>query len=155
MFKAWQQEKAIDALKDEAQAMAEKLASARPHVIDSHAATAWFWATSLRADGQDVQAIASWPPATVARFVTQVQARIAALRKARDYDLSDGLAVWLHTARAVTHPRILPAACEIWQMLLAAGPNAESMAQDLLAEAGLSATGLRQAPAGFAPVAEG
>ena len=151
MFNAWQQEKATAALVGDAQAVADKLASAKRHVVDSYAATAWFWAASLQAEGQDPYAIASWPPAAIARFVTATQTRIAALRKARDYDLSDGLAVWLHTARAQTEPRIARPVHDIWQMILGAGPNADTMATDLMAEAGLPAVLVRQAPTGIAP----
>lgn len=151
MFSAWQQEKETAALVNDAQAVADKLASAKTHVVDSFAATAWFWAASLKAEGQDVHSIASWPPASVARFVSTTQTRIAVLRKKRDYDLSDGLAVWLHTARAVTEPCILPPVREIWQMILDAGPNAEGMANDFAAEAGLLVQPIRQAPIGFSP----
>jgi hypothetical protein len=151
MFSTWQQEKATDALVADAQAVADRLASAKRHVVDSYAATAWFWAASLQAEGQDPYAIASWPPAAVARFVTATQTRIASLRKKREYDLSDGLAVWLHTARALKEPRIAPPVQEIWQMILNAGPNADTMATDLMAEAGLPAVLVRQAPAGIAP----
>ena len=151
MFNAWQQEKATEALVADAQAVADRLASAKRHVVDSYAATAWFWAASLQAEGQDPYAIASWPPAAVARFVTAAQTRIAALRKKRDYDLSDGLVVWLHTARAVKEPRISPPVKEIWQMILNAGPNAETMATEMMAEAGLPAALVRMAPAGIAP----
>lgn len=151
MFNAWKQEKAAAALVAEAQAVADKLVSAKPHVTDSLAATAWFWSSALQAEGQDVLAIAGWSQDAIARFVTKTQTRIAALRKKRDYDLSDGLAVWLHTARAVTEPRILPPVREIWQMILDAGPNAESMAGDLLAEAGLPRQPRVVAPTGFGP----
>lgn len=151
MFNAWQQEKAKAALVDDAQAVADRLASAKPHVLDRFAAMVWFWAASLQAEGQDVQAIAGWPKAAVDRFAAKTQTRIGSLRKTRDYDLSDGLAVWLHTARAVTEPRLLPPVRDIWQMILAAGPNAEDMARDLAAEAGLSSHPIPQAPAGFAP----
>jgi len=151
MFNTWQQEKATAALIGDAQAVADRLASAKRHVVDSHAATAWFWAASLQAEGQDPYAIASWPPAAVTRFVAATQTRIAALRKTRDYELSDGLAVWLHTARAVTEPRISRPAHDIWQMILNAGPNADTMATDLMSEAGLPAVLVRQAPTGFAP----
>jgi DNA-binding transcriptional regulator PaaX len=151
MFSAWQQEKATEALVADAQAVADRLASAKPHVVDSTAATAWFWAASLQADGQDLYAIARWPAAAVARFVTATQTRIAALRKKRDYDLSDGLAVWLHTARALKEPRIAPPVQDIWHLILNAGPNADTMATDLMAEAGLTAVLVRQAPAGIAP----
>ncbi|CAN1563126.1 hypothetical protein MCELHM10_02759 [Paracoccaceae bacterium] len=151
MFNAWQQEKATEALVADAQAMADRLASAKRHVVDSYAATAWFWAASLQAEGQDLYAIASWPRAAIARFVTTTQTRIAALRKKRDYDLSDGLAVWLHTARALQEPRIARPVHDIWQMLLDAGPNADTMATDLMAEAGLPAVLVRKAPTGLAP----
>ena len=151
MFNAWQQEKATAALVGDAQAVADRLASAKKHVVDSHAATAWFWAIVLQSEGKDVHTIASWPHQAVTRFVAADHTRIAVLRKKRDYDLSDGLAVWLHTARAVAEPRILPPVREIWQMILNAGPNAEGMAGDLVAEAGLSALPVRQAPLGFAP----
>ena len=152
MFNAWQQEKATAALVGDAQAMADRLASAKRHVVDSYAATAWFWAATWQAEGQDPYAMASWPPAAVARFVTKAQTRIAALRKARDYDLSDGLAVWLHTARAQTEPRIARPVQDIWQMILTAGPNADGMATDLMAEAGLPAVLVRQSPVGSAAV---
>lgn len=151
MFNAWQQEKAKAALVADAQAVADKLASAKRHVVDSYAATAWFWSGALRAEGLDVHVIASWPQDAITGFVTKTQKRIAALRAKRDYDLSDGLAVWLHTARAVMEPRILPPVRDIWQMIQNAGPNAEGMATDLLIEAGLPAPPRLQPPAGFAP----
>lgn len=151
MFNAWQQEKATAALVGDAQAMANRLASAKKHVVDSYAATTWFWAASLQAEGQDPYDMASWPPAAVSRFVTATQTRVAALRKKRDYDLSDGLAVWLHTARALTEPRIARPVHEIWQLILNAGPNADTMATDLMAEAGLAAALVRKAPAGIPP----
>ncbi len=151
MFNAWQQEKATAALVGDAQAVADRLASAKGHIVDNYAATAWFWAASLQADGQDPYTIASWPSAAVARFVTATQTRIDTLRKKRDYDLSDGLAVWLHTARAVNEPRIAHPVHDIWQMILDAGPNADTMATDLMAEAGLPAVLVRKAPKGMAP----
>ena len=151
MFNAWQQEKATAALVGEAQAMADRLALAKKHVLDSCAATAWFWAASLQAEGQDAYAIANWPAAAVARFGASAQTRIAALRKKREYDLSDGLAVWLHTARAQQEPRIAPPVQQIWQMILSAGPNADTMATALMAEAGLPAELIRKAPIGIAP----
>lgn len=154
MFGAWQQEKATAALVADAQAVADKLASAKRHVVDSYAATAWFWAASLRAEGQDLYAIASWPPVAVVRFVTLAQTRIAALRKKRHYDLSDGLTVRLHTARAVKELRIAPPVQNIWQMILDAGPNADAMAIELMAEAGLPAGLVRRAPAGIVPTSE-
>lgn len=151
MFNAWQQEKATAALVGDAQSVADRLASAKKHVVDSYAATTWFWAASLQAEGQDPYDMASWPPATVSRFVTATQTRVAALRKKRDYDLSDGLAVWLHTARALTEPRIARPVHEIWQLILNAGPNADTIATDLMAEAGLPASLVRKAPAGIPP----
>ena len=138
---------------DEAQALADKLAAAKPHVRDAHAAAARFWAAHFLAQGQSVADLPTWPPVAVKRFANAAQARIAALRKAREYDSSDGLAIWLHTARAVTEPRIAPAAREIWQHILSAGPNAGSMAEDMLDEAGLPrGQGLR-APDGFGDTA--
>jgi hypothetical protein len=151
MFNAWKQEKAIAALVDEAQALADKLGSAKPHIRDSHAANARFWELSYLAEGQTLHDVANWPPAAIARFVSGAQSKITALRKKRFYDSSDGLTVWLHTARAVTEPRIAPAARDIWQQILAAGPNTDTMVNDLLAEAGLSGPPARQAPAGFDP----
>lgn len=149
MFDAWKKEKAIVALVDEAQALSDKLAQAKPHIVDSYAATAWYWAASYLAAGHDLQDLANWPPAAVARFATSAQTKITALRKQREYDSSDGLAIWLHTARAVTEPRIAPAVREIWQQLLAAGPNADAMAQDLLQDAGLPLGQGRPIPRGF------
>ncbi|MBC2834667.1 hypothetical protein [Paragemmobacter straminiformis] len=149
MFSAWKQEKATAALVEDAQAMADRLSSAKPHVRDSYAATARFWELSYLAEGHALHDLSAWKPAAVARFVTSAQGKIAALRKARDYDSSDGLAVWLHTARAVTEPRIAPAVRDIWQALLAAGPNAASMTADLLADAGLTGDPARSIPKGF------
>ncbi len=151
MFNAWQQERATEALVADAQAVADRLESAKRHVVDSYAATAWFWAASMQADGQAPYSIATWPPTAVARFVTTAQTRIAALRKKRDYDLSDGLTVWLHTARAVKEPRIAGPVQEIWQMILNAGPNADTMATELMAEAGIPAVLVRRAPEGIFP----
>ena len=51
MFKNWQQEKATAALIDEAQALADKLASAKPHILDSQSAFAQFWAASYLENG--------------------------------------------------------------------------------------------------------
>lgn len=137
MFSDWKKEKAVQALIDEAQALAERLESAKPHVIDGYAAAAQVWAATYRAEGQELRDLASWKPAVVTRFIGKAETRIAALRKQRAYDSSDGLAVWLHTARAVTEPRIAPAAREIWQRLEETGENARTMAAELLAEAGL------------------
>ena len=130
--------------------MADKLAAAKPHVRDAHAAAAQFWAGYFLDKGQDLTDLADWPEAAVKRFVNAVQTRIAALRKARDYDSSDGLAVWMHSARALTAPRIAPPVREIWQLLLTVGPNAAGMGQDLLQEAGLPPSMLA-APKGFEP----
>lgn len=149
MFSTWKQEKAVTNLIDEAQALSEKLATAKPHHLESHAAAAQFWAASYLAAGQDLHDLIDWTPKAVARFATTAQTRIAALRKQREYDSSDGLAIWMHTARAVTEPRIAPAVRGIWQHILNAGPNAESMAQDMLQDAGLPVDQSRCAPKGF------
>ena len=149
MFNAWKHEKATEALVEEAQALAEKLSETKPHILDSHAAAAQFWAASYLAAGQDLFNLTDWKPAATARFATAAQSKIAALRKKREYDSSDGLAIWLHTARAVTEPRVAPAARNIWQQILKAGPNALSMAQDLLHDAGLPAEEDRRVPTGF------
>ena len=150
MFQDWKQEKATTALIDEAQALADKLDGTKPHFLDSQAAYAQLWAATLLTEGQDVHDLALWPAAQLAKFIKATQSRIAALRKARDYDSSDGLAIWLHSARAVAEPRIAPAVRAIWQHLLAAGPNAAPMAEDLLRDAGLAVAALR-CPAGFEP----
>ena len=149
MFNAWKQEKATAALVDEAQALADKLAAAKPHIVDSFAATAQFWAVFHLAAGQDLHELSDWAPQAVTRFTTATQTKIAALRKKRDYDSSDGLAVWLHTARAVTEPRVAPPVARIWQQLMAAGPNVDAMVQDLLQDAGLPLETPRRAPTGF------
>ena len=149
MFNEWKLEKAKAALVDAAQALAEKLAETKPHILDSHAATAQFWAASYLALGQDLHSLKDWTPAAAARFASAAQTKIAALRKQRHYDSSDGLAVWLHTARAVTEPRVAPAVCAIWRQIMKAGPNAASMAQDLLEEAGLPGDVPRRIPKGF------
>ena len=149
MFNAWKQEKATVALVDEAQALAEKLSGTKPHILDSHSAAAQFWASSYLATGQDLFNLIDWTPAAATRFAAALQARIAILRKKREYDSSDGLAIWLHTTRAVFEPRFAPAARDIWQQILKAGPNAESMAQDLLQDAGLPVDEVRRVPKGF------
>lgn len=149
MFNEWKQEKAIAALVDEAQAVADKLAGAKPHFVDSYAATAQFWAAFYLAAGQDLYALMAAKPAAAAKFASAAQVKIAALRKARDYDSSDGLAVWMHTARAVSEPRVVPPVCEIWHLIMNAGPNADSMAQDLLQDAGLPPDQSRRVPSGF------
>ena len=137
MFGTWKAEKAIAALVDEAQALADKLASAKPHFVESYAAEAQVWAVRHRAEGVDLAGVLNWAPADAARFAKSAAARIAALRKARDYGPSDGLTIWLHTARAVSEPRILVPLREIWARLGEVGPNAASMAEEALAEAGL------------------
>jgi hypothetical protein len=85
----------------------------------------------------------------VKRFASSAKSRIAALRKAREYDSSDGLAIWLHTARAVTEPRITPAVRDIWQHLMDAGPNGQGMANEKLQEAGLPEGEALRIPKGF------
>ena len=149
MFGTWKAEKAIAALVDEAQSLADKLAAAKPHQVDSQAAEARFWAVSHQAGGLDLAEVIDWPPAAVARFVKASQTRVAALRKQRDYASSDGLAIWLHTARAVSEPRIAPPVREIWQRLAEAGPNAAGLAEDLLRDAGLPPDHRRLVPKGF------
>jgi len=149
MFSTWKQEKAVASLVDEAQVLSDKLATAKPHILESHAAAAQFWAASYLADGQNLHDLMVWKPAAVARLVVTMQTRIAALRKKREYDSSDGLAIWLHTARAVTEPRIAPAVRDIWQLIMNAGPNADAMAQDQMHDAGISVQEGRKAPAGF------
>jgi hypothetical protein len=149
MFSTWKQEKATTTLIDEAQAVADKLAAAKPHVIDSHAATAHFWAAFHLANGLNLHELANAKPAAVTRFATTTATKIAALRKAREYESSDGLAIWLHTARAITEPRIAPAVRGIWQQMSKAGPNADAMAADLLQDVGLQMEHRRRVPLGF------
>ena len=151
MFSTWKQEKATAALVDEAQDLADKLASAKQHVIDSYAAAAWFWAASHLTTGQNLHQITTWKPAAVTRFAGATATKIAAMRKQREYASSDGLTIWLHTARAVTEPRVTPAAQHLWRVLAKAGPNTPTMADDLLAEAGLPPGFNRNAPDGFHP----
>jgi hypothetical protein len=149
MFSNWQQEKAIVALVDAAQAVSDKLAAAKPHVIDSHAATVQFWAAFHLSEGRNLYDLAQWQPTAIARFAAAADAKITALRKQRMYDSSDGLAIWLHTARAVAEPRIAPAVRDIWRHLSQAGTNADAMAKDLLQDAGLPIDHIRQVPKGF------
>lgn len=149
MFSNWQQEKATTALIDAARALADRLAGAKPHVIDSHAAAAQFWAGFHLTNGLSLHDMMDWKPAVVTRFATAAETRIAVLRKQRAYDSSDGLAIWLHTARAVTEPRLAPAVREIWRQVSQAGVNADAMAGDLLAEAGLPPDHSRRIPTGF------
>jgi hypothetical protein len=148
-FKNWKLEKAVQALIDEAQALADKLDAMKPHVTDGLAAAAQFWAVSYLAEGQDLHQIGTWKPAELRRFITGASSKITALRKQRLYDSSDGLAVWLHSARAVTEPRVAPATKAIWLKLSQAGPNADSWLMDLLQDAGLNSDQPRQVPLGF------
>lgn len=149
MFSNWQQEKAITARVDQAQTIADKLASAKPHVLDSHAAAAMFWAASYLASGQNLHDLIDWKLPVAARFAAAADTKIAALRKQRAYDSSDGLAIWMHTARAVSEPRMTPAVRQIWQHLSKAGPNATGMADDLLQEAALPPGAAFAIPNGF------
>ena len=150
MFSNWRQEKATMALVDEAVALSVKLAGAKPHFLDSHAAHAQFWAGFHLSNGLDLYDMIDWKAADVSRFAKAAETKIAALRKQRAYDSSDGLAIWLHTARAITEPRIAPAVRDIWQHILAAGPNSDGMASDLLQDAGLPKNTSRRLPKGFA-----
>lgn len=150
MFSNWRQEKATMALVDEAVALSVKLEGAKLHIIDSHAAHAQFWAGFHLSTGQDLYDMIDWKAAAVTRFAKEAAAKIAALRKQRAYDSSDGLAIWLHVARAIAEPRIAPAVCDIWRQILAAGPNMDTMANDLLHDAGLPMNTGRRMPKGFA-----
>lgn len=149
-FSTWKQEKATAALVEEAQALAEKLATAKPHHVESYAAAARFWAAFYLSEGKDLYQLFHWKADAVSKFAATAQARVAALRKKREYDSSDGLVIWLHTARAVTETRVAPAVRDIWQHLMDAGPNADSMAQELIQDAGLPADRGRRIPTGFA-----
>ncbi|MDZ4310103.1 MAG: hypothetical protein U1A24_06055 [Cypionkella sp.] len=149
MFNAWKLEKATATLVEEAQALSDRLAAAKPHIVDSHAAAAQFWAATYLALGKNLHELCDWSPSAIATFVSTAQTKIAALRKKREYDSSDGLTIWLHTARAVAEPRIAPAVRQIWQQILDTGPNADAMAHDLLQDAGLSVDQGRRIPKGF------
>lgn len=149
MFSAWKVEKAVQALVDEAQALVDRLEGAKPHVLDAYAATGRYWRAVYLADGLRLDEIGSWKTADVTRFAKATEGRIAALRKARDYEKGDVLAIWLHTARGVTEPRVKPPVLALWQLLLTAGPNADSMAAEMIAEAGLPPDAGRSIPAGF------
>lgn len=149
MFSNWQQDKAVTNQIDEAQALADKLAGAKPHIRDSHVAAARFCAASYLAQGLNLHDMAQWKPAEVARFARSARTKVAALRKLREYSASDGLAVWMHTARAITEPRIASAARAIWRQLAAAGPNVDTMTEDLLQDAGLPLDQNREVPPGF------
>ena len=149
MFSNWKQEKTTTALVDEAQALADKLAGAKPHIVDHYAAASCFWAGFYASDGLNLHDMVAWKPAAVTRFAAAALVKIAALRKQRAYDSSDGLAIWMHTARAITEPRIAPAVRDIWHHILAAGPNSDAMASDLLHDAGLPMNDSRRLPKGF------
>lgn len=149
MFSNWKQAKAIAALVDEAQALADKLAGAKPHFVVSHAAEAQVWAVSHLAEGLNLVDLIDWTPAAAVRFAKSAASRIAALRKKREYARSDGLAIWLHTARAVSEPRIAPPVRDIWRLLMQAGPNADAMAEEMLQDAGLPTDSRRLVPKGF------
>lgn len=149
MFNAWKQEKATLALVEAAQDLSDKLAQAKPHFVESQAAMARFWAGQMLAQGQDLMQLADWPVTARNKFITETAGKITALRKARAYERSDGLAIWLHGARALNEPRILPAVREIWQQLAQAGQNADAMARDLLQDAGLPPDQGRRIPKGF------
>jgi len=146
----WRQEKARAVLVDEAVALSTKLEGAKPHIVDSHAAHAQFWASFHLSTGQDLYDMIDWKAAAVTRFAKAAEAKITALRKQRAYDSGEGLAIWLHTARAISEPRIAPAVRDIWRQILAAGPNMDTMANDLLHDAGLPVNTGRRLPKGFA-----
>lgn len=149
MFQDWQREKAIAGVVDAAQDLADKLETAKPHIRDSYAAYAQFWAASHLQGKQDLFDLALWRPDAVTRFIAATETKIAALRKQREYESSDGLAVWLHTARAITEPRVAPAVRQIWCLLMDAGPNADAMADDLFADANLPPRPKPRIPQGF------
>ncbi len=150
MFSNWKQEKTTTALVDEARALADKLAGAKPHIVDHHAAASCFWAGFHASNGLILHDMIDWKPAAVTRFAAAALVKITSLRKQRAYDSSDGLAIWLHTARAITELRIAPAVRDIWHHILAAGPNSDAMASDLLHDAGLPTNSDRRLPKGFA-----
>lgn len=149
MFSNWQKEKAANALVDEARALAERLETAKPSALESYAAYAHFWAVVYASDDVDLHSLVDWKPAALARFISATQTKIAALRKQREYASSDGLAIWLHTARAVSRPGIAAPVREIWDHLSTIGVNADSMADDLLQDAGLPTGQSRRIPKGF------
>jgi hypothetical protein len=150
LFSNWRREKATMALVDEAVALSSKLEGAKPHFLDSHAAHAQFWAGFHFSNGLDLYDMIEWKAADLTLFAKAAETKIEALRKKRAYDSSDGLAIWLHTARAITEPRIAPAVRDIWRHILAAGPNSDAMASDLLHDAGLPMNNGRRLPKGFA-----
>ncbi len=149
MFGTWKAEKAVQALVDEAQALADKMAGAKPHFVDAYAAWAQVWAVQHQGEGQDLAGVLGWKHAEAARFAKAAATRIAALRKAREYERSDGLTIWMHTARAVSEPRLLPPVRAIWARLAEAGPNVPTMTEEALVEAGLPTGGARCVPLGL------
>ena len=72
-FGNWQIEKAVKALVDEAQAVADRLGGGKPHAVEQHAAAAQFWAAVYLPEGVDLTTLASWKPAEVARFIRAAQ----------------------------------------------------------------------------------
>ncbi|NBZ88187.1 hypothetical protein [Stagnihabitans tardus] len=150
MFNDWKAEKAVAGLVTEAQELSDKLGTAKPHILDAHAAMARLWAARQAVEGTDLYAMASWKAPALKKFTSATQTRINALRKARTWDQADGLTIWLHSARALSEPRILAPVKEIWRQLAHAGPNADAMAEELLAEEGLSPDPGRAIPKGFA-----
>ncbi|MES2968212.1 MAG: hypothetical protein V4804_05655 [Pseudomonadota bacterium] len=151
MFKGWLEEKATKALIDEADALFEKLRDGKRHVVDNHAAAAMFWAAVYGEKGRDLYAMSGWPAKEVASFAREAGTRIKDLRKGRDYDSADGLTIWLHTARGIIEPQVAPSARSIWVALARATSDAVSMADEMVADAGLAGPCLLRAPAGFAP----
>jgi hypothetical protein len=71
VFNAWKQEKATAAFVDEAHALSNKLAERKPHILDSHAATAEFWAASYLVEGQNLHDMMDWTPKALERFVSK------------------------------------------------------------------------------------
>jgi len=54
MLRTWKQEKATASLVDEAQVLADTLSTAKPHILESHAAAAQFSAAADLDDGQNL-----------------------------------------------------------------------------------------------------
>lgn len=61
MFSTWKQEKTTASRVDEARALSDKLAEAKPHIVDRYAAAAQFWAASYLASGQNLHDLNIWP----------------------------------------------------------------------------------------------
>jgi hypothetical protein len=151
MFNDWKAEKAIEALVTEAQDLADKLATTKPHFRDSYATQVQVWAAIHHAKGEDLYALMDWKPAAITSFAKSAAREFAALRKAREYERSDGLNVWLQTARALTQPRIMAPAKAIWEALAEAGLNVPTMVEEVLEEQGLTASPFGPVPKGFEP----